>query len=140
MSNIIVTFANAETLAMSRTAYYNYRSEFQRRVQPRFFLHVGHYEVCIGARDLSVSVDDEVQERAGDHAWDRVWGSERLRVKYAKQRLCTQFPILEGALAQFPQHPYAQRLRKALQWERTGWTLAFRRAPKAVRVQLGVRA
>ena len=58
-STVSVTFANAETMELSRTAYYNPRSPFQKRVQPETFVAVGRYHLVVGYRDLAVSVDEE---------------------------------------------------------------------------------
>jgi len=124
-STVSVTFANAETMELSRTAYYNPRSPFQKRVQPETFVAVGRYHLVVGYRDLAVSVDEE-PARPQEQPWVRGWVSRGQQRDLRDTRLNRSLPVIEAALSRFPSHPCAEALRKAISTERTGWARAFR--------------
>lgn len=109
-----VTYANGETEQLSESTYWDRDSAFQNRLGyiGLHFMRFGRFSVAVGPADIAV--DEPRSYRTPLEAPKR--GSKFFE---ASQRdRYSQHRTLLAALDRFPTHPYAARLRAAVDDER----------------------
>lgn len=116
---LVVVLSDASLINLSEREYWDMNSAFQTKVQPRHFMRVGAYSVCIGLYDLAISAPDDYRAPivVGHPAYV---GPDSEFYEESKADRLSQLARIERALFTFG-HPFAGLVQLEIEAERSSY-------------------